>query len=222
MPGTARVLGGHLIRSPAGDIGGARYERTVEAWFDTIADEIEGADYLTVEFDPELGHPSASFVDYDLTTVDDERSVSLTGLEAIDDPLERWFTVDWPCGRSFQASTPDQTAAVYFQFDVFDALPVEPGAYEIGDLVQTTLVFGTDLFAHWCEDASATDPPVPVTSRAWMITGATIAVAFGPDGDATATIDDVVVDDNGKQIELGETVVVNASWDELASVLDPF
>lgn len=213
---TVRVLGDR----PIVPLMTAAYDgHGVQEWFDAIDEAIETERLLDASYDDEDGFPVSITMEQDEDVADGFTPYGIEDahLRAVDDPVARWFTESWGCGRRLVAATPDQTAAVVLEFD--DTLPggYAAGTRDVTRLESAELWFGSDLFAGWCRDVVDTTAPTAQLLDTWAIDRGTVDLEARLSATtATALATGLVASDHdGRSVPLGDAEFVNEEWGTL-------
>ena len=131
------------------------------------------------------------------------------------------LTQTYGCGYGFWLGNGDQTVALRLEYAVPpDAPPtfIPEGSVTLPDPTWTAqMVFGTDLYANWCDDVIEDGEPAPVQTTTMPLTAGTItwleAPAVFDGGRAAIAVDDLeVTTPEGDTVPLGGGQITNPDF----------
>ena len=237
---TVRVEGGVPVAHEIGPVEGGFSDPdqepeilTMPDLFDLVQEQIDTADSLTVEYDPDNGRVRVLEVDPIENAIDDELQYRVTAFRVATasgvtttttgygermDPAT--FSEDYGCGRSFQASDADQTVALHLDLvdPTYEAAPPTAASLPSSEW-DARIEVGSDLFSNWCDDVIEPDEPVPEVDEVWPVVAGTIALAGDVSGSpdvsssVTAHLTGIVAErPDGTRVEVGDLDVTNDHW----------
>lgn len=128
------------------------------------------------------------------------------------------MTETYDCGYGFYASNPEQTVGLFVELTDREAASISdiPGTSQLDDGTwYGRLVFGTDLFANWCDDVLEPDEPTPEVGETWLLSGKIRIDELPPSGHgmASATLSDLEAHGpNNELIVFDDFAVENQFW----------
>ena len=131
------------------------------------------------------------------------------------------FDQQWPCGRGWATSTPDQRVGLLI-YQIDDQQPTPGDLVELPNPGWTAeLVIGKHLFANHCNDAIEEWMPQPARVAQFAVAGAVILHDAAPDvtdppAAVTATLAAASIDIDGRRISLPDIELRNERYNAFA------